>query len=123
MLVPIENPADAAPVAAALELRESETGFPFVVATGEAELARGFGEAGGAQLAFGDSRPEADIVSQLDSTIFLGLSRCGGFETEVSSDYGAICLGDGSVFASIYGDREFVAGVIEGLRVEDFRPA
>ena len=102
---------------------KSETGFPFVVATGEAELARGFGEAGGPQLAFGDSRPEADIVSQLDSTIFLGLSRCGGFETEVSSDYGAICLGDGRVFASIYGDREFVASVIDGLRVEDFRPA
>ena len=122
VLVPIENRADAAPVTAALELRESETGFPFVIATGEAELARGFGEAGGPQLAFGDSRPEADIVSQLDSTIFLGLSRCGGFETEVSSDYGAICLGDGSVFASIYGDREFVASVIDGLRVE-FRPA
>ncbi len=109
VLVPIENMADAAPVTAALELRESEDGFPFVVATGEAELARGFGEAGGPQLAFGDARPEADIVSQLDSTIFLGLSRCGGFETEASSDYGAICLGDGRVFASIYGDREFVS--------------
>ena len=122
VLVPIENPADAAPVTAALELRESETGFPFVVATGEAELARGFGEAGGPQLAFGDSRPEADIVSQLDSTIFLGLSRCGSFEREVSSDYGAICLGEGRVFASIYGERGsgFVVRVVEGLGVEDF---
>jgi hypothetical protein len=27
------------------------------------------------------------------------------------------------VFASIYGDREFVSSVIEGLRVEDFREA
>jgi hypothetical protein len=40
-----------------------------------------------------------------------------------SEGYGAICLGDGHVFASIYGDREFVGGVIDGLRVEDFRPA
>jgi hypothetical protein len=30
-------------------------------------------------------------------------------------------LADGNVFASIYGDRDFVAGVVEGLRVEDFR--
>jgi hypothetical protein len=123
VLVPIENPTDAAAVIAALEFRESAAGFPFVTPIGEAELARGFGEAGGPQLAFGDSRPEDDIVSQLDATIFLGLSRCGGFEAEVSSDYGAACLGNGNVFASIYGMRGggFVARVIAGLEVEDFR--
>ena len=53
----------------------------------------------------------------------LGSADCGGFETEVSSDYGAACLGNGNVFASIYGLRGggFVARVIEGLEVEDFR--
>ena len=40
-----------------------------------------------------------------------------------SGGYGSVCLGDGSVFASIYGDREFVTSVIEGLHVEDFRQA
>ncbi|HEX5937125.1 MAG TPA: hypothetical protein VFZ75_05470 [Actinomycetota bacterium] len=125
VLVPFQDLADVAAITASLELRESATGFPFVVATGEAELAQGFGEAGGPQLAFGDARPEEDIVSQLDSTIFLGLSDCAGFETEVSPDYGAACLGNGNVFASIYGLRGngFVPRVIEGLRVEDFRAA
>jgi len=113
----------AVTVAGALDLRETSSGFPVVEASGPIAFAEGFGEAGGAQLAFGDGTAEPDTVSQLDATIFLSPDGCTATNGEWSGGYGSVCLGDGSVFASIYGDREFVTSVIEGLRVEDFRGA
>jgi hypothetical protein len=113
---------DALTVAGALDLTETGSGFPLVQASGPATLAEGFGEAGGAQLAFGDGTAAPDTVSQLDATIFLSPDGCtSAANGEWSGGYGSVCLGDGKVFASIYGDREFVTSVIEGLRVEDFR--
>ena len=124
VLVALEEPGTASEVAAALDIRETAPGFPVVNVSGEAELAEGFGEAGGAQLSFGDAAADPDMVSQLDATIFLSPDGCTpAVDSGPSEGYGANCIGDGDVFASIYGDREFVAGVIEGLRVEDFRPA
>jgi hypothetical protein len=126
VLVPIEvagsdRPAERArladSVAGSLDIRETASGFPVVQASGDAELAEGFGEAGGAQLAFGDAAAEPDMVSQLDATIFLSPDGCDPGTVDGSS----ACLGDGTVFASIYGDREFVGSVVDGLRVEDFR--
>jgi hypothetical protein len=121
VLVPIEEVGLASEIAASLELQETEDGFPVVEASGGAELAEGFGEAGGAQLALGDASAEPDVVSQLDAAIFLSPDGCSG-TTEVSGTYGSSCLSDRRVFASIYGDRAFVRDVVEGLRVEAFRP-
>jgi hypothetical protein len=124
VLVPIEEQGLAEEVAASLDVVETAAGFPVVEASGRAELAEGFGEAGGAELAFGDRSPEPFAVSQLDATLFLSPDGCSPAADSGPSDgYGSNCLGGGSVFASIYGDREFVGGVIEGLRVEDFRQA
>jgi hypothetical protein len=106
-------------VAAALDLRETSSGFPVVTASGPIALAEGFGEAEGPQLAIGDGTAEPDSVSQLDATIFLSPDGCMP-GSESSGTYGSACLGDGAVFASIYGDRDFVAKVIDGLRLEDF---
>ena len=115
---------EALTVAGALELTETDSGFPLVEASDPLSLAEGFGEAGGAQLAFGDGTSEPDSVSQLDATLFLSPDGCiSATNGEWSGGYGSICLGGGSVLASIYGDREFVNSVFEGLRVEDFRPA
>jgi hypothetical protein len=123
VLVPLEDPSLAEEVAASLDLRETAMGFPIVGASGEAELAKGFGEAGGPQLAFGDGTADPFSVRQ-DTTISLSPDGCtSATDKGPSNGYGSICLGDGSVFASIDGDREFVSGVIEGLRVEDFREA
>jgi hypothetical protein len=132
VLVPFEDPkggasrtaTKAVQIAAVLGLRETPAGFPIVEVSGAAELAEGFGEAGGAQLAIGDASPVPDIISQLDATIFLSPDGCSPVtDTDFPGGYGASCLGDGQVFASIYGDRGFVRNVIEGLRVEDFVPA
>jgi hypothetical protein len=109
----------AVEVAAALDLRETSSGFPVVTASGPIALAEGFGEAEGPQLAIGDGTAEPDSVSQLDATIFLSPDGCSTV-SEVSGNYGSACLGDGAVFASIYGDREFVRAVVDGLRVERF---
>ena len=116
---PVERAGLAATVAGSLGIREIASGFPVVGASGDAELAEGFGEAGGAQLAFGDAAAEPDMVSQLDATIFLSPDGCDPATVDGSS----ACLGGGTVFASIYGGRDFVANVVDGLAVEDFRGA
>ena len=60
VLVALEEPGTASEVAAALDIRETASGFPVVNVSGEAELAEGFGEAGGAQLSFGDAAADPD---------------------------------------------------------------
>ena len=124
VLIALGELTDADRVAENLDFRESTAGFPVVGASGPIELAEGFGESEGATLALGDGTAEPSSVSQLDATIFLSPDGCTpATNSDWSGGYGSACLGEGSVFASIYGDREFVTSVIQGLRVEDFRPA
>jgi hypothetical protein len=105
----------------ALRIVETDQGFPVVEAGRPLSLAEGFGESAGAQLSFGDAAAEPDAVSQFDATIFLSPDGCAP-GSEVTGTYGSTCLAGGNVFASIYGDRDFVNDVIAGLRVEAFRP-
>ena len=115
--------ADAYEVADYFKVRQTDEGFPVVEVVGPIRLAQGFGEAGGAQLALGDGTAEPDTVSQLDALILLSPDGCKpATDSEFSGGYGSACLGDGNVFASIYGDREFVTGV-QGVLLEDFRAA
>jgi hypothetical protein len=124
VLVPLEEQGLAEQVATSLDVRETADGFPVVEASGSAALSEGFGEAGGAQLAFGDALAAPDMVSQLNAVIFLSPDGCSPTtEGPPYGGYGSSCLGGGTVFASIYGIHGFVPSVIEGLRVEDFRQA
>jgi hypothetical protein len=133
VLVPIEDPmperaveraALALEVAGSLTVRETASGFPVIETPGNAELAEGFGEAGGPELTFGDALADPDMVSQLDALLILSPDGCDPATAEsLSGGYGSICLGDGAVFGSIYGHREFAMTVEEGLLVEDFDPA
>jgi hypothetical protein len=121
VLLPLQDPNASAEVDASINLRETATGFPLVGAFGEAELAEGHGESGGAELAFGDRSPEPFAVSH-NAIVSLSPDGCSpATNSGPRNGYGSSCLGGGSVFASIYADREFVARVIDGLRVEDFR--
>ncbi|MCD6023004.1 MAG: hypothetical protein K0R20_2714 [Actinomycetia bacterium] len=115
VLIALGDVDDAEEVFVSLEIQEIER-FPVVGAIGRLALADGFGESEGAQLSFGDAAAEPDVVSQLDATIFLSPDGCTG-GTDVNGTYGSACLANGSVFASIYGDRDFVASVVDGLRV------
>jgi hypothetical protein len=124
VLVASTTVADAISVADYLNVGVTQSGFPVVDAVGPLALAEGFGEAAGATLTLGDANPDPDSVSQLDATLFLSPDGCTDLaNADFSGGYGSICLGDGNVFASIYGDRDFVTSVIEGVRVEDFRQA
>jgi hypothetical protein len=119
VLIALREVADADRVAANLDVRETTTGFPVVDATGPIQLAEGFGESEGPTLSIEDAFPDPD-ETPLGAVMHLSPDGCNG-GSGVSGKYGSSCLADGNVFASIYGDRDFVAGVVEGLRVEDFR--
>jgi hypothetical protein len=60
------------------------------------------------------------VSDLLAGTVFLSPDGCSGGPEREGREYASNCLGDGNVFASIYGDEEFVAAVLEGLRVESF---
>jgi hypothetical protein len=124
VLVPLEEQSLAERVTTSLHVLETAEGFPVIDTSGEADLAEGFGEAGGPELTFGDESPDPFMISQLDALLILSPEGCDPATAEpYSGGYGSICLGDGAVFGSIYGHREFGMGVTEGLLVEDFRPA
>jgi hypothetical protein len=62
-------------------------------------------------------------VNDTFDLVLLSPEGCPPSQREVSAEYAALCLGDGSVFASVYGSRDFVSGVADGLVVEDFTQA
>ena len=121
VLASLREASDAPTVSSSLSIVEDGTGLPVLRASGPLELAEGFGESEGATLNIGDANAASHLVSDLlGGTIFLSPDGCaGGIEREGDS-YGSNCLGDGNVFASIYGDEEFVPAVLEGLQVEAF---
>lgn len=123
VLASVRNEGDAEVLAAALSVEEGERGLPFVATSGRVHLAGSFGEDEGPVLAIGDAEPDPSIVSSLDAVVFLAPQACsGGPEFDDPPDIASNCLGEGNVFASIYGDAEFVQAVLEGLRVESFSP-
>ncbi len=123
ILASLHQGSSADGLAASLSVSESDTGFPFVIALDPLSLAEGFGESEGPVLAFGDANAVPDVVSDLlDGIVFLSPDGCSGgpeFDPE-HLDYGSNCLGEGSVFVSIYGDPAFIRAVLEGVRIESF---
>lgn len=126
ILASLGQESDAEVLFGSLSVAETETGFPFVTASGPVALAEGFGESEGPVLTIADANPYPDLVSDLlAGTIFLSPDECSGgpeFDPQDMNYYGSNCLGEGKVFASIYGDREFIQAVLDGLRVESFTP-
>ncbi len=123
VLVSLRDDSDAQIVASSLSIQETDTGLPVVHASGPVELAEGFGESEGTTLTIADAIPEPNAVSDLlNGTVFLSPDGCSGGPEHEGRGYASNCLGDGNVFASIYGDEEFVAAVLQGLRVESFSP-
>jgi len=126
ILASLQQESSADVLAGSLSVSESETGFPSVMASGPLALAEGFGESEGPVLTLGDANAVPDVVSGLlDGTVFLSPDGCSGgpeFDPEHLDYYGSNCLGEGSVFASIYGDPAFIRSVLQGIRVEYFSP-
>jgi hypothetical protein len=120
----MQQPASTAAerLSTALSIVESPTGLPVITASGPVELAEGFGESEGAELAIGEASARPDTAT-LDSTVFLSPDGCSGGPEHEGRGYGSTCLAEGNVFASIYSDEWFVDAVLGGLRVEAFTSA
>jgi hypothetical protein len=117
--------------AAHLDGRETSDGFVALQATSPIDLvqANGFGEGGGAQVAFGDLDPSQDVVKTagrefqfvLVSSAYPGLCREG--PTSESSDFASACVGNGTIVVHVYGGPSFVKDVAEGIKAMNVRLA
>ena len=130
--VPVSAREDPEEVIDRVRPRETDDGFPAVEAASPAELAEGYGEAGGPQLAFGDLDPLPDFVSTNPDGLLIDVapSQCGGYEpaVQLNGDYASACLEDalfvnGTNFSRSKESRERLAAIVEGLRVVELEPA
>ena len=130
--VPVSAREDTEEVLDRVLARETADGFVVVDVAEPAELAEGYGEAGGPQLAFGDLDPLPDFVrtSHDDLLIDVAPSECGGYEpaVQLNGDYASACLEDalfvtGTSFSRSKESREKLAAIVEGLRVVELEPA
>jgi hypothetical protein len=118
VLVAIERSDQAEDVGASIAIHETRAGFPVVTTSGPIALSHESGEGEGPMLSIG---------SVGDRAVELWIERCSGGaqvdEVLESGAYGSACLADGQVTATIYGNPSAVEAIVEGLRMEDFRPA
>jgi hypothetical protein len=134
VLVPADGLRRADEVAASLHAVETSDGFVAITAEPPLGLSGESGEGRGPQLTMGDADPREGalrpdtrfrvvILWPLSGACHAegGLSNVGG-----ATVYSSKCLGgDGtiSLFASIYGDRDFVTAVASGLEAREVRPS
>ncbi len=122
-LAALRNEDDAKSLASSLVVYETETGMPFVSATGPVRLAEYAGEDEGPVLGIGDAQPDPSIVSELDRLILLSPDPCSGdVEYDSPRTFASMCLGNGNVEVGIYGKPDYIRAVLDGLRVESFSP-
>jgi hypothetical protein len=127
--VPMDGLLEADDLLGRVRPYETDPGFVAVDLTEPAELADGFGEAGGPQLSFGDGVPLPDFVDPNQNGLLIEVAptNCRGFTIEVHGSYGSACLGDGSFFvnATDFSDesRQKLREIVEELRVLRLEPA
>lgn len=129
--VPLDEAMQAEDLLGRVRPYETDDGYIALKVTEPAALAEGFGEAGGAQLAFGDHDPRPDFVrpGQDGLLIEVAPTNCRRFTIQVHGSYGSACLNDGSFFVNGTdfsdrdGSQQKLRGVIEGLRVLEPDPA
>jgi hypothetical protein len=109
VLAQLRDRGEAERIAESLRVRETVDGFPVVDALDPIALSDEPGEGGG---------PRLTIAVPGDRSLEFALEPgCGLPEPEISESYGAKCLGD--LYLGVEGNRAFVEGVLEGLRVEE----
>lgn len=130
VLVPARDRAEARVLAKSLDARETDGGFVVVEASSPIALSNESGEGGGPELTIGDAEPAPGRVrvDRRDRFIILSLEdscRPRAREMSESGKYASLCFVGGDngpvVNASIYGDRDFVVDVFEGLGVRQIR--
>ena len=124
--LPIFHPDE---IVDAVDPEQSPDGLVVVRVRAPVVLADSFGEGGGPQVAIGDRNPLPDVVDAGGPqfrVIELAPADCTGgrhLETDIGGPdelYASLCLAEGKLFASVYGDADFVRDVYEGLDVVSF---
>jgi hypothetical protein len=130
--VPVSARDDPVDILDRIRPHETDDGFAVVDVAEPGELAQGYGEAGGPQLAFGDLDPLPDFVRTNDDGLLINIapSECGGFRPRIQLDgeYASACLLDrlfvnGTSFSESKGNQERLADIVKGLRLVELKPA
>jgi hypothetical protein len=130
--VPLDPRSDPREVIDRVRPRQTADDFVAVDVTRPAVLAEGYGEAGGPQLAFGDSAPLPDLVRPDPSGLHIEVapSECGGFRPpiQVHGSYGSACLDgqvfvNGTAFTDTEDSRRRLAEIVRGLRLVKLDPS
>jgi hypothetical protein len=134
VLVGVRDLGLADEVATSIAVHLAKTGMPWIQPIGEFSLSPFAGEGGGTVLTIGDHEPSPRSL-RLDrdfanfATIELTPRACDERIEERSLDvngknlFGTLCRADGRVIVSIHAERTFANGLLEDLRMEDFRQA
>jgi len=129
--IPLNEHTDRAGILDAVRPHQTENGYVTVEADGPADLAEGYGEAGGPQLAFGDHDPLPDFVRPNEDGLLVNVapSECRRFQPTIQLDgsYASACLEDvlfvnGQSFSGSKESQEKLAEIVEGLRLVELKP-
>jgi hypothetical protein len=130
--VPLSDHADQEEVLDSVRPLQTKDGFVIVEVDGSADLAEGYGEAGGPQLAFGDLDPLPDFVRPNEDGLLINVapSECRGFHptVQLEGSYASACLEDvlfvnGTSFSGSKESQQKLAEIVEGLRLVELKPA
>jgi hypothetical protein len=130
--VPVAAGDDPLEVLNGIRPHETDDGFAVVKVARPAELARGYGEAGGPQLAFGDFDPLPDFVRTNDDGLLIDVapSKCGGFDppVQLNGSYASACLEgglfvNGTSFSDSGKSKDKLAAIVKGVRLVRLDPA
>jgi hypothetical protein len=130
--VPLDPRTDPRNVIDRVRPYQTPAGFVAVDDAHPAVLAEGYGEAGGPQLAFGDSAVLPDFVRPDPSGLLIAVapSDCRRFRPPVQlhGAYASACLDErmfvnGTSFSDTEGSQRTLAQVVEGIQLLEFEPA
>jgi hypothetical protein len=130
--VPVSARDDPVDILDRIRPHETDDGFAVVDVAEPAELAQGYGEAGGPQLAFGDLDPLPDFVRPNEDGLLINVapSECRGFHptVQLEGSYASACLEDvlfvnGTSFSGSKESQQKLAEIVEGLRLVELKPA
>lgn len=124
VIAPVRDRQQANVLAGSLDGRDTRDGFIALEAFPPIALSDESGEGEGPKLTIGDSEPDPDRLRVDDRFrhIELWVERCSDAAEELSpsGEYASLCLG-GTLTANIYGEREFVSAVFDGLDAREVR--
>jgi hypothetical protein len=129
--VPMDKRMEAEDLLGCVRPYETKDGYVALSVREPAELQRGYGEAGGPKIAFGDRHPLPDFVRTAHDGVLVDVapSRCRQFQppVQVQGSYGSACLDEalfvnGTSFSDTKQSQLKLADIVERLRLLELEP-